>query len=244
MNERELFIQARRIPDPHQRDAFLAESCGADSVLRQQVHSLLEAHGVTVVAEARNGREAVELARVHRPDVVLMDLAMPEMGGLAATRLLTADLPEVAVVVLTASEDDADLFDAVKSGRFKDSGTPHRPMSRAERAFFQELVDGLHEQFVRHVIEARGLERFQVEGVADGRILTGEQALGLGLVDQMGNFRDAVETARALAGLKGEPELVYFGRDRLSWITRWFSESVKDASNWLGVSQPQYLFRP
>jgi len=58
----------------------------------------------------------VALARLHRPDVVLMDLAMPELDGLGATRLLTAELPEIAVVVLTASEDDEDLFEAIKSG--------------------------------------------------------------------------------------------------------------------------------
>ena len=86
------------------------------ALFRDGLRSLLEAHGVSVVAEARNGREAVELARIHHPDVVLMDLTMPELGGLAATRLLTAELPDIAVVVLTASEDDADLFEAVKSG--------------------------------------------------------------------------------------------------------------------------------
>jgi DNA-binding NarL/FixJ family response regulator len=86
------------------------------ALFRDGLRSLLEAQGVEVVAEARNGREAVELAGIHRPDVVLMDLAMPEMGGLDATRLLTAQEPGVAVVVLTASEDDADLFEAVKSG--------------------------------------------------------------------------------------------------------------------------------
>lgn len=86
------------------------------ALFRDGLRSLLEAHGVDVVAEARTGQEAVDLAGVHRPDVVLMDLAMPEMDGLAATRLISANLPEIRVVVLTASEQDADLFEAIKSG--------------------------------------------------------------------------------------------------------------------------------
>ena len=81
------------------------------ALFRDGLRSLLEAHGVDVVAEAQNGREAVELAKVYRPDVVLMDLSMPELGG-----LISAELPELKVVVLTASEDDADLFEAIKSG--------------------------------------------------------------------------------------------------------------------------------
>ncbi len=86
------------------------------ALFRDGLRSLLDAHGVTTVAEARNGREAVELTRLHRPDIVLMDLTMPEVGGLAATRLIRSEFPDVKVVVLTASEDDADLFEAVKSG--------------------------------------------------------------------------------------------------------------------------------
>ncbi len=86
------------------------------ALFRDGLRSLLDAYGVTTVAEARNGREAVELTRLHRPDIVLMDLTMPEVGGLAATRLIRSEFPDVKVVVLTASEDDADLFEAVKSG--------------------------------------------------------------------------------------------------------------------------------
>lgn len=86
------------------------------ALFRDGLRSLLEARGVIVVAEARNGREAVELARTSAPDIVLMDLKMPEMGGLDAIRVLVAELPDVKTVVLTASEDDADLFEAVKSG--------------------------------------------------------------------------------------------------------------------------------
>ncbi|MDP9367908.1 MAG: response regulator transcription factor [Chloroflexota bacterium] len=86
------------------------------ALFRDGLRSLLDAYGVTTVAEARNGREVVELTRLHRPDIVLMDLTMPEVGGLAATRLIRSEFPDVKVVVLTASEDDADLFEAVKSG--------------------------------------------------------------------------------------------------------------------------------
>jgi DNA-binding NarL/FixJ family response regulator len=85
-------------------------------LFRDGLRSLLEARGIDVVGEAKNGREAVEQVRRLRPTVVLMDLSMPEMNGLAATRVLSAEQPEVKVVILTASEDDADLFEAIKSG--------------------------------------------------------------------------------------------------------------------------------
>lgn len=86
------------------------------ALFRDGLRSLLEAHGTEVLAEAKNGQEAVDLARIHRPDIVLMDLDMPVLNGLDATRLISAELEDVRVVVLTASEEDADLFEAVKSG--------------------------------------------------------------------------------------------------------------------------------
>ena len=85
-------------------------------LFRDGLRSLLEARGLDVIGEATNGREAVEQTKRLRPELVLMDLNMPELGGLAATRLISAEQPEVKVVVLTASEDDADLFEAIKSG--------------------------------------------------------------------------------------------------------------------------------
>jgi DNA-binding NarL/FixJ family response regulator len=86
------------------------------SLFRDGLRSLLAAQGHDVVGEARNGKEAIELSRKLLPDLVLMDVSMPELDGLSATRRLSADLPAVKVVILTASEDDATLFDAIKAG--------------------------------------------------------------------------------------------------------------------------------
>ena len=88
------------------------------TLFRDSLKSLLESKGLDVVGVAGNGKEAVDMTRSLRPDVVLMDLSMPEMDGLSATRLLSADesLSDVKVVILTASTDDADLFEAIRSG--------------------------------------------------------------------------------------------------------------------------------
>lgn len=86
------------------------------ALFRDSLRSLLEAHGFTVVGEARDGQEALELARQLQPEVLLMDLSMRRMDGLTATRLISAELPAVKVVVLTASDEDAKLFEAIKSG--------------------------------------------------------------------------------------------------------------------------------
>ncbi len=106
-------------------------------LFRDGLKSLLEARGVEVVAEAQNGKQAVEMARYFRPDIVLMDLTMPEMGGLDATRVLVADKSETKVVVVTASEDDADLFEAIKSG-----AQGFIPKNLEASQFF-ELLDGV-----------------------------------------------------------------------------------------------------
>jgi DNA-binding NarL/FixJ family response regulator len=86
------------------------------ALFRESLRALLESRGIEVVGEAVNGRQAVDLAARLRPDIVLMDLGMPEVGGLEATRRLVAAQPDVRVVVLTASTEDEDLFEALQAG--------------------------------------------------------------------------------------------------------------------------------
>ena len=85
-------------------------------LFRDGVASLLRARGFEIVGEAANGRDALDTIRRMHPDLVLMDIHMPELGGLAATRVVTTEMPQVRVVILTVSDDDDDVFEAIKSG--------------------------------------------------------------------------------------------------------------------------------
>ncbi len=96
----------------------------------------------------------------------------------------------------------------LKTGRFKDSGSPLRELSKEDRAMLQAVIDNTHEQFVRAVAAGRKLPVEEVRKIADGRILSGEQAMGMKLVDRLGTLQDAIEEAGRLVGIKGEPEVI------------------------------------
>jgi len=78
--------------------------------------NLLAAHGIEVAGIAGDGFEAVAQAQARNPDLILMDISMPRCNGLAATRLIIAQRPEIKIVMLTTSAEDEDLFESVKSG--------------------------------------------------------------------------------------------------------------------------------
>lgn len=99
--------------------------------------------------------------------------------------------------------------EVVKSGPHKDLGSPVRPMSEEDRRILQSMIDDVHDQFVTAVAQGRKLKVEQVRALADGRILSGRQALAAGLVDELGNQQDAVDVAAKLAGIEGEPDVVY-----------------------------------
>lgn len=100
------------------------------------LRNLLVSEGIQVVGLAHDGLEALARARRLRPQVILMDVHMPRCDGVTATRLIKAEMPEITIVMLTMSEDEHDLFEAVKSGA---SGYLLKRLEAAE--FFSYLTE-------------------------------------------------------------------------------------------------------
>ena len=102
----------------------------------------------------------------------------------------------------------------IKSGKFKDTFSPLRPMTEEERDFMQQYINNIFAQFVKAVAEGRKLPEAEVLKIADGRVLTGEQALKLKLIDELGNMEDAINTAAKKAGIEGKPNVIYPEKER------------------------------
>ena len=100
----------------------------------------------------------------------------------------------------------------VKSGKYKDIGSPVRDMMEEERALLQELVDDVYDQFLEVIATRRKISMENLRQIADGRILTGRQALKLKLVDSLGTQQDAVRIAAKMAGLPDNPDIMYVER--------------------------------
>lgn len=106
----------------------------------------------------------------------------------------------------------------LKTGKYKDSGSPVRQFSAEDRAMLQSVINNTHQQFVRAVAEGRRLPVEDVRKIADGRILSGEQAMGLKLVDRLGTLQDAIDEAGRQAGISGEPELLLPPKKKVNYL--------------------------
>jgi protease-4 len=97
----------------------------------------------------------------------------------------------------------------LKSGEHKDIGSPYREMTPEEKRIMQEVLDNVHQQFIQAVADGRKLEYSKVVQIADGRILTGEQAKNFNLVDKMGNLQDTIDITAKMVGIEGKPNVIY-----------------------------------
>lgn len=108
--------------------------------------------------------------------------------------------------------------EVLKVGEFKDTGNPTRELTPAERQYLQSLIDNMYGQFVRAVADGRHAKEADIKPIADGRVWTGEQALGMHLVDQIADFRSAVLDTAKSVNISGEPVLVHPERERKSLL--------------------------
>jgi protease-4 len=146
-------------------------------------------------------------------------------GTITGSIGVISEFPHVGALMELAKID----VDTIKSGAMKDSGSPLRAMTDPERKFFQGFVDGVYEQFLDDVSAARKIGKETLRPLADGRILTGQQALQHHLVDELGNLEDAIEGAGKLAGATGEPVPVFQKKPRGSILGEMLRGAVQGA---------------
>jgi len=156
----------------------------------------------------------------------------------AATNKIYADNGSVvgSIGVISQWTNYGDLLhwaklkqETLKVGEFKDTGDPTREMTPAERAYLQSLIDNMYGQFVDAVADGRHAKTADIKAIADGRVWTGQQALGLHLIDQIADFQAAVEDTAKSVGIKGEPTLVHPEKNRQTLLDLLFG----DVSQWL-----------
>ena len=134
----------------------------------------------------------------------------------------------------------------LKSGEHKDIGSPFREMTPEEKKIMQATLDNVHQQFIRAVADGRNLDPAKVLPIADGRIMTGEQAKQLGLVDKLGNLDDAIEEAAKLVGIEGRPHVLYPKKKFTLWelLMKGMVSAVIEALNEKGFELNYRLLLP
>ncbi len=105
-----------------------------------------------------------------------------------------------------------------KTGEFKDTGSPTRALTDREKTYFQGLIDDMYVQFLEAVAGGRSMDLPEVRALADGRVFTGRDAKQRKLIDEIGNFQDAVDLTAKLAGISGKPRLIRLNRPRVTLL--------------------------
>ena len=117
----------------------------------------------------------------------------------------------------------------MKAGEFKDTGNPARQLTPAAKEYLQSLIDNMHAQFIRAVADGRRMKVDDVRTMANGKVWTGQQAVALKMIDQIGDFQGVVKDTAKAVGIRGEPTLVRPERERKNVLDLLFG----DVSRWL-----------
>jgi protease-4 len=139
-------------------------------------------------------------------------LALP--GSLTGSIGVIMEYPNVSELM----EKVGVRMEVVKAGAQKDLGSPFRDLDPQDREILESLLEDVHTQFIETVAEARGMPVDEVRRLADGRVLSGQQALEAGLVDGLGNMNEAIALAGRMAGLGSDPRIVRPPREDPPWV--------------------------
>lgn len=131
--------------------------------------------------------------------------------------------------------------EVVKSRVHKDIGSPFRDMTDQDRELLQDVVADAYDQFVSIVSTERKIPEDSVRAFADGRIMTGRQALAFGLVDTLGTFEDAKRIATSLCGIEGEPRLIRPSRKLNFWLRRLLEGTTEGLFGGFGFPRLRYI---
>ena len=137
--------------------------------------------------------------------------------------------------------------EVIKAGKFKDTGSPGRGMSKKERKYLQAVVKDVHEQFIEAVTKGRNMTASQAKQLADGRIFTGRQALGLKMVDELGGLEDAISSMGKRLGIEGRPHVIQEVEQEtlMDWLMKnQVSDSLKTATLTQDFPRLQFLWTP
>jgi len=166
-----------------------------ETIIRLDLRGLLERAGYEVVAEARDGEEAIELARVHEPDLALMDVKMPRLDGIEAARRMLEERP-IPIVILTAYGQDDLVARAVEAGVF---GYLVKPFREQDVVPAIELAKARYEELVAVRADADSLS----QALADRKVI--ERAKGLLMEREQLTEADAFARLRRASQLSGRP---------------------------------------
>ncbi|MBE0522749.1 MAG: signal peptide peptidase SppA [Methanosarcinales archaeon] len=127
-------------------------------------------------------------------------------------------------------EEEGIEFYVAKSGEFKDMGGDWRGLTDAEKNYSDQVIQEVFQRFVNEVAQSRNMSQEDVKALADGRVYTGSRAVELGLVDETGNFYDAINIAAELGNIEGKPTVVYENKPTLSRLLFGSEEGMGDQS--------------
>ncbi|RKY51050.1 MAG: signal peptide peptidase SppA [Candidatus Neomarinimicrobiota bacterium] len=122
----------------------------------------------------------------------------------------------------------------VKSGEYKDTGSPYRDFTTEDRRYYQELVNDVYDQFISAVADARSMDKETVKKLSDGKVYTGRQALELGLIDHLGTVEDGIEDLTRQLNLKDKPSIIRPKKEKITFYDVVFG----DISRWIGSLVP------